>query len=50
MTFWNRVSFSMTVLECEGDSVNYAPIAGVAFLEQEEMTRVPNKQESRVGD
>ena len=44
------VSFSMTVLECQGHSVNYAPIAGVVFLEQEEMTRGPNKQESRVGD
>jgi len=30
--------------------VNYAPIAGVAFFEQEEMTRGPNQQESRVGD
>ena len=30
--------------------MNYASIAGVAFLEQDEMTRDPNKQESRVGD
>jgi hypothetical protein len=37
LTFWNRVSFSMIVLECQGHSVNYAPVAGVSFSEQEEM-------------
>jgi hypothetical protein len=38
----------MIVSECQGHSVNYASIAGVSFSEQEEMTRGPNKQESRV--
>jgi hypothetical protein len=46
----SNVSFSMTFLERQGHSVNYAPVAGVTFLEQEGMTRGPNKQESRVGN